>query len=183
MAETQRLFVCIDVPDVVVKAVAQVQEQLNKKLKFIGKSTELENLHLTLKFLGEVDHASIEQIDKTLTEVRFSPFTARLGSIGAFTYKGQPKIIWIKVLGKIMGLQHDIDQKLSRLFPLEERFMSHMTITRIRYVQDVTYARQYLHHVRLPSIAFTVDTFKLKRSFLRAGGPVYETLREYRANN
>ena len=48
-----RCFICIDFPDEVIKEVARVQEEL-EKVKFNGKLTELENLHLTLKFLGEM---------------------------------------------------------------------------------------------------------------------------------
>ena len=55
-----RAFIAIEFPDEVVKEIARVQE-LVSKIKFTGKLTELENLHLTLKFLGEISEEKVEE--------------------------------------------------------------------------------------------------------------------------
>ena len=64
-----RAFIAIDFPDDVIKEVARVGEVLGKK-KFTGKMTELENLHLTLKFLGEIDEERVKEVQKRLKEIK-----------------------------------------------------------------------------------------------------------------
>ena len=97
--ELSRIFIAIDFPDEVIKEVARVQKILGTR-KFIGKMTELENLHLTLKFLGEINNAKLEEIKKKLKDIKFSEFEARLEDIGTFSRQGNPKIAWIKIGGK-----------------------------------------------------------------------------------
>ena len=58
-----RAFIAIDFPSEIVKEIARVQELLGK-VKFTGKITELENLHLTIKFLGEIDEKQVEEVKK-----------------------------------------------------------------------------------------------------------------------
>jgi len=169
-------------PNEVIKEVARIQEQLKKKLQFIGKTTELENLHLTLKFLGKISEESLTKIKEKLTEVSFKPLKLKLGHVGAFSYKGQLKIIWIKILGKeIFNLQKQIDESLQELFPKEERFMSHLTIARIKYVKDTTHAKKYINHLKPKSLAWIENKIQLKESTLNSQDPNYKTLEEYSA--
>ena len=65
-----------------MKEVARVQEILGNQ-KFHGKMTELENLHLTLKFLGEIDELKMEKVKEALGKIEFEKFEAHLGEIGA----------------------------------------------------------------------------------------------------
>ena len=139
MDEFKRVFICVEMPEEVIKEIARVQEQIDKKLKFVGKTTELENLHLTLKFFGEINDQKIKEVDARLQNVEFKSMKARLGNIGLFTYHNKPRILWVKILGDVRGLQKQIDSALESLFPIEERFMSHMTIARIKYVEDIKY--------------------------------------------
>ena len=178
--DLHRLFVAIDLPDEVTKEVARIQEILEGK-KFTGKMTELENLHLTLKFLGEIDDEKLEEIRKGLREIKFSDFEARLEDIGTFNFKGKPRIVWIKIGGKgIFTLQKKVDEKLKEYgFKAEERFMSHMTIARIKYLKDKAEFVEYVKNIGLKTIKFNVREFKLKESELRNLGPVYEDLEVY----
>ena len=175
-----RIFIAIEFPDEVISEVARVQEILETR-NFIGKMTELENLHLTLKFLGEVEDEKLEKIKKALSEIEFSGFEMRLEKIGCFNYHGKPRIVWIKVAGKgLYDLQNKIDQKLEKLdFKMEERFMSHMTIGRIRYVKDNKDFIDYANNIALKEIKFKVGEFKLKESELRVLGPVYTDIKIY----
>src|SRR3990167_7509397 len=127
MAETSttRTFICIDFPDEIIKETARLQS-LIKKQKFVGKLTELENLHLTLKFLGEISEDKLSQVKSLLKEVKFSPFSAFLEYSGTFSRFNNPSIVWIKVGGSnIAELQRKIDESLNSIFKKEPRFMSH----------------------------------------------------------
>jgi len=180
----KRAFICIPASDEAIKEIARIQEQLKNKLQFIGKITELENLHLTLKFLGEINQEALNKTKEALSKVKFVQLNLKLGHVGAFSYKGQPKIIWTKVLGKeLFNLQKQIDESLQSLFPKEERFMSHLTIARIKYVKDIKYAKEYIKHLKPKPISWTENKFFLKESELKPLSPIYRILEEYIAKD
>ncbi len=174
-----RSFICIDFPNEIIKEIARIQELLEKK--FVGKFTELENLHLTLKFLGEINNETIEKVNIILSKLEFNIFDCRLEDIGTFTFKGFPKIIWIKIAGKpIYDLQMKIDEALSEMFPKEERFMSHLTIARIKYITDKENFMKSIKNITVKKINFKVESFKLMSSDLKPLGPVYSLTKEYK---
>ncbi|MEK6800358.1 MAG: RNA 2',3'-cyclic phosphodiesterase [Nanoarchaeota archaeon] len=174
-----RTFICIDFPEEVVKEVARIQELL-QKTKFTGKTTELENLHLTLKFLGEVSTEKLEKIKEKLSQIKFNKFEAHLSEIGLFSYRKNPRIVWIKVSGKsVFELQSLIDSSLKEDLEKEERFMSHLTIARIKYVKDKINFEKHVKTIKVKPLKFSLSSFKLKSSELKTLGPVYETIEEY----
>jgi len=178
--EKTRVFICIDFPDEVIKEIARVEELVSKK-KFTGKLTELENLHLTLKFLGEIDDDMLEKVKERLGKIKFKGMELKLGEIGLFNHGGNPKIVWIKVEGKgIWDLQKQIDTSLKGIFPEEERFMSHLTIARVKYVKDKADFKKHIENINVKPIKFKIDRFKLKSSDLKKSklGPVYTTIEE-----
>jgi RNA 2',3'-cyclic 3'-phosphodiesterase len=181
IGKTHRVFVAVDFSSEVVKEVARVHGLLGN-VKFFGKLTELENLHLSLKFLGEVDSEKLRFVKEKLKEVKFKDFEARLGEIGIFSYKGSPRIVWVKVIGKgIFDLQEKVDSVLEgEGLVREARFMSHMTIARVKFVKDVQAFREYIEGIKLRDIRFRVENFKLIESELREIGPVYRELGVYR---
>ncbi len=173
-----RSFICIDLPDEIIKEVARVQSLLEKQ-KFTGKLTELENLHLTLKFLGEIDEIKLNQVKERLSKIKFQPLSLKLDKAGNFNYKGSPKIVWIKIAGDAFNFQKQVDESLENLFPKEERFMSHLTVARIKHVKDKKGFIEYINDLNPKKLEFTIDRFKLKSSELRTLGPVYKTIEEY----
>lgn len=180
--EKFRCFICIDFPDEVVKEVARVQEIL-QKTNFSGKLTELENLHLTLKFLGEIEENKVELVKERLRKTKFFEMELSLGEVGVFSFNRSPRIVWSKVNGKgIFELQKEIDNSLNDLFSKEERFMSHLTIARIKYVKDKIGFNNYVKNIKIKKIKFKISDFKLKKSELKSPWPVYRDLEEFRAN-
>jgi len=179
MNEKIRAFIAIDFPDSVIKEVERVQKIVSKK-KFDGKLIELENLHLTLKFLGGVEEEKLKEIEERLGRVEFSEMDLRLREVGLFSYKGNPRIVWIKVAGKgIFDLQKKIDDALEGLFEKEKRFMSHLTIARVKYVKDKSEFSNYVAGVKTSGTEFRVGGFKLMKSELQKIGPVYTMLKEF----
>ena len=171
--DLERCFVAIEFSDEVIKEIARVQELLSK-IKFTGKLTELENLHLTLKFLGEIDDDKIKLVKERLGKIEFEKMKLKLGKIGTFSIRGKPKIVWIKIEGKeIHDLQKKIDEKLADLFAPEERFMSHLTIARIKNVKDRKLFLGVLEKIRVPKIEYEIDRFYLMKSELKPEGAEY----------
>ncbi len=174
-----RAFICLEMPEEVVKEIARVQELILKR-KFVGKMTELENLHLTLKFLGEIDEEKIGRVKEILSKVDFSEFESKLGEIGIFSYNRNPKIVWVKINGKVIWeIQKKIDEYLSDLFDKEERFMNHMTIARVKYVNDKDNFSSYVKNINVKSLSWNVTNFKLKKSILSERGPIYEDIESF----
>lgn len=176
-----RTFICVEFPDEVVKEIARVQSEVGK-IKFQGKLTEVGNLHLTLKFLGGIDNEKLEKIKEKLKRIEFDEIEARLGEVGVFDFRGNPRIVWIKVNGKeVFELQKKIDSALKGLFEPEERFMSHLTIARVKYAKDKKGFDDKIKSIKTKEIKFKISEFKLKSSELKKLGPIYKDIEVYSA--
>ena len=175
-----RCFIALDLPREAINEIKGIQEKIRKQNLFTGKFTEDENLHLTLKFLGEIDEETIEKIKKILQKIKLDSFEVSLGEIGAFSTRFI-KIIWIKLEGKeVWDLQKEIDEKLKDLFAPEARFMSHVTIARVKSVPDKKALLEYIKNITPKKLRFKVNEFFLKKSTLQSEGPVYEDLERYK---
>ena len=142
-----RCFVAIDLPREAINQIEEIQKKIKKQNLFTGKFTESENLHLTLKFLGEIEKEKIEEVKKKLKEIESPVFEANLGEAGIFS-KEFIKIIWVKLNGKgIFELQKKIDEDLKELFIPEKRFMSHITIARVKNVKDRKALIDYIKNI------------------------------------
>lgn len=170
-----RCFISIDVPEKIKKEIKKLQDSLPK---FIGKKTESENLHLTLKFLGEIDKGKINEIKEKLKEVKIAKFETEIDAIGVFSEK-IIRIVWLH-LTNCGGLQKEIDKSLQKLgFKPEHRSMSHLTIARVKNVKNKKDFLEKLKKIKIPKIKFVVDNFKLKSSVLKKEGPIYEDIEVY----
>ena len=193
----KRCFISIELPGEMIYVIKNIQNLIKKKNMFIGKFTEPENLHLTLKFLGEIDEYKISNVMRMLKSVEFNEFEAELGNVGVFSKKfsknprffvsknfkkeefSDIKIIWIELLGKVFELQKEIDNKLINLFELENRFMSHITLARVKRVYDKKELIDYLKSIKPRKIKFNIDKFILKSSELNSEGPIYKDIKKY----
>ena len=180
--ELMRTLIAIDFPSEVLGEITRIQEIIGKNIKFNGKVTESENLHLTLKFLGEIEPKKVEEVKKKLEEIKIKKFEARLADIGSFSVRGKPRIVWVKVEGEgIWKLQSLIDNLMREIgFKEEERFMSHVTLARVKYVKDKIKFIDYIKCLKAKGLKFSVDGFKLVKSELRKTGPVYSVIQEYK---
>ncbi|MEK6903507.1 MAG: RNA 2',3'-cyclic phosphodiesterase [Nanoarchaeota archaeon] len=179
MKETFRCFVALDISEKCKKELKAVQEELKKQDLFIGKCTEPENIHLTLKFLGEIEKEKVQNIAEKLREVKCEPFQGSLTKLGVFSEQFI-RIIWTKIEGKeVYELQKQIDRVLRESFPKEQRFMGHITIARVKQVKNKEKLLKVLKDININQ-QWNVDRFILKKSVLSAAGPTYQDLETYR---
>lgn len=173
--ELTRTFISIDIPKRIQKEIKKLQDELPG---FEGRRTDPENLHLTLKFLGEINEEKIGKVKNELKKVKLKKFDAEIDNVGIFSPKFV-KIVWVH-LKNCSRLQKLIDECLKDLFPKEERFMSHMTIARVKYIKNKNYFLGELDKIKIPpGLKFKVNNFELKKSTLTLDGPIYETLERY----
>lgn len=169
-----RTFIAIEIPEEIKKKIIEIQDSLPE---FEGKKTEYENLHLTLKFLGEVDEEKIKEVRKKLSEIRLNSFKSEIDSLGFFSEKFI-KIIWLH-MSNCEEIQRQIDEKLKDLFPKEERFMSHLTIARVKNVRNKKDFIEKMNKIKISPMSFVANKFCLKESVLTEEKPVYKDIEIY----
>ncbi len=175
-----RIFISIKFPKEIISEIKKIQKDF--KELFIGRFTTEDNLHLTLKFLGEINQDKVNEIKNKLREVHFPRIESGLGKVGIFS-PSLIRILWVEVLGKeLLDLQKDIDEKLNELgFRKEDRFMSHLTIARIKKLlkKDLFFKKL---ETKIKPLSFTINKFYLMESILKKEGAQYRILEEYGLN-
>ena len=170
-----RVFISVDFPDEVKEKIKKIQAELPE---FTGKKTEFENLHLTLKFLGEISEEQAEKVKEKLKEIKLKKREAEIDDLGVFS-ESFVRIIWLHSSG-LEELQKEIDGKLSDFFGKERRFMGHITIARVKNIKNKEKFLAEFRKIKIKPIKFEADKFKLKKSILTAEKPVYEDIGEYK---
>jgi len=172
-----RVFVSLELPLKIRREIKKIQGLIRKKTLLTGKFTEQENLHLTLKFFGEINESKVREVKERLRGVELKSFDVYLGEVGVFS-ESFIRIVWVKLNGA-EGLQREIDARLEGLFKKEERFMSHITIARVKRVEDKKELIEYLKSIKFEKREFRVDKFYLMKSELFSEGPVYSEIGKY----
>ena len=167
----KRCFISIELPEEVKKDIVKIQEELPE---FYGKKTELENLHLTLKFLGEIDYDKIEKVKDKLKNINIGKINCSIDSLGFFS-PNYIKIIWVHLNG-CDEIQKEVDESLKDIFGKEKRFMSHITIARVKSVKDKKKFMEELKKIKFEEINFCTDRVYLMESVLKQKGPEYKII-------
>ena len=185
--EEIRSFIAIELPEEVKSGLTRLRGELEREEHTFVKWVDVEGIHLTLKFLGNIPFKQVAQIIKAMEEATqgISPFHLEVSSLGAFPNLKQPRVFWIGIGGeidKLSSLQQKIDSALASLgFVKEERpFVPHLTLARIR--QGASPLERKIVGELVKSISFeskyriTVDAISLMRSQLTPAGAIYTCL-------
>jgi 2'-5' RNA ligase len=135
-----RAFIAIPLPHELCTSLSKLQERLQSGLpKEAVRWASSGQIHLTLKFLGDVASAELTEMEKSLEEIcrRFSPFSLRAEGLGCFPSVARPRVVWVGLRGDMEALQRLQSQIDPVLRPWcegnEERaFLPHLTIGRVR---------------------------------------------------
>jgi 2'-5' RNA ligase len=178
-----RCFVAVDVPAEVRARLTAVTERLRRAtpradVRWSGADT----MHVTLKFLGEVEDARIVDVTGALAMVAAAQRPLALGArgLGGFPSNSRPRIVWAGLTGQVErlgALAQAVDRALAGLgFPPEQRpFQGHLTIGRVRSPRGAERLAAVLRAEAETSFgAWTVDELVLYRSLLRPTGAVHE---------
>jgi 2'-5' RNA ligase len=177
-----RSFVAVDIEaQDVVRKIEEVQREV-LKLGLDIKLVERENLHLTLRFLGEVPQSNVDAAIRALAQLRFSKFQIGLADVGVFPDLSRPRVLWIGVsqgVEKLRELADAVRKAVDRYAEHREdrEFTPHLTIGRVKSGRNIDKLRELLGRYRGVEFGVvTVDKVKLKKSTLTPRGPIYSDL-------
>jgi len=179
-----RSFLAIELPKTIREKIREVQGSLKSSHADV-RWVNPENIHLTLKFFGNIEESRVESIVKSIEEPTRTtpPFTLRVRGTGAFPHLKNPRVIWMGLLdegGSLVLFQKRLENELEKIgFELEHRpFQAHLTLGRMKSSRgkDELIGRIETY-IEGNFGDFQVEHLVLFKSDLRPSGPVYTPLR------
>jgi len=175
-----RTFIAIEIPDEIKKEMAEAQSRLKGSGVEAGW-TKPEGIHLTLKFLGEVEESRVPEIMDALTSAiqGMGRFRLEIAGAGAFPNPKSARVVWIGVSGdieRLITLQSSVEEAMAGLGMEREdrKFTPHLTLGRIKYIRSRdawVSALEGIKDVKLDG--FDVNAVSLMKSELKRTGAVY----------
>ncbi len=183
MSNIIRTFIAVEIPEKIISSIDRVQESI-KNYGFKIKWVRPERIHLTLKFLGNIEAADTENVGRALCEAAgtIPPMSLQAKGIGVFPGIRRPRVVWVGITGQLetLGrLQKTLDENLAAIgFPKEKRpFKGHLTLGRIQKKIDTKRFIEALDTFKkFETETFTADRVVLYQSELKASGAVYTEL-------
>ena len=184
-----RIFIAVTLDRAARGKVAGLVEGLRRNRTFTVPAVRWvpeANLHLTLRFLGEVDERGASAVSEALVSPwTHVPFTVSLGPAGVFPPRGAARVIWLDVrdgADELRALQRELERRLATIGYARDRqpFRPHLTIGRIR--RDARAAGRAIGRavaaIDVPAIRWTVDRVVLMESRLSSDGAAYHEVAE-----
>ncbi len=178
-----RCFIAISLPEEIKKGMMAIQDRLKASGADVSW-TQPEGMHLTLKFLGEIEEKMPPQIETVLGIVVASvrPFLLDVSGMGVFPDMRRPRVVWIGIRGNddsLIRLQGGIEKELEMIgFPAEDRrFAPHITLGRIRSPGKAEHLLTLIEEEKDMELdGFKVSDVHLIQSELRPAGAIYTKL-------
>lgn len=176
-----RLFIALPIPEETRQELASLCNGLPG-----ARWVPPENLHLTLRFVGEVEGDIAQDLAHGLSRIDTSGFEVDLHELTWFGTKKKPSVVCVKArkTDALLHLQKKVESVCVRegLKPESRKFCPHVTLARLR-AADIHQVERYLRHHRPERpIRFDADRFVLYSSFLSASGPIYTEEADYQLN-
>jgi len=179
-----RLFIAVEIEDrSVLSRIIEVRNQI-MGLGVDAKPVEDENIHLTLRFLGDVEENLIPSIERAMEPLAsIPPFKMRVRGIGVFPDLRSPRVVWVGVgegSEMLRSMRGILDRGLRglKIYEDEHGFTPHITIARVRGRANIDKLSMYVEENMDLDLGFSsVTRVVLKRSFLTPRGPIYSDVR------
>jgi RNA 2',3'-cyclic 3'-phosphodiesterase len=187
---TIRLFIAIELPAEIQEQLDQVSRQLKQRLQMLPSNAvrwvAAKNIHLTLKFLGEVSVSNLDMLQEALLAeaAGHKPLEFSVGGLGGFPSLQRPRVVWVGVEApaELGAVQVGLDHRLARLgyAPEERPFSPHLTLGRVGRGISTQDQRQLGEVLQASHVGFLgaapARAVKLFKSDLKPGGAVYTCL-------
>lgn len=145
-----------------------------------------ESIHLTLKFLGEIDDAKVREVSLVLEKASSAvgPFTIDVQGIGCFPNSRSPRVVWagIKESAPLASLQKRVDELLmgAGFEPEDRPYTPHLTLCRVKSPEDGRALGRLIAEAKPEAKAsFTVSSFSFMKSVLKPSGAEYTPITEF----
>ena len=172
-----RLFVALSIPDAVASGLLLLQGGVPG-----ARWQSREQLHLTLRFIGEVDGSDARALDDALAGIEAPAFDLQLHGVGQFGNK-QPHSLWAAARRNdlLEHLQRKVDTAIRRVGQPQgaHKFTPHVTLARLRHPELERVRIWLTDHALYTSDEFTVGAFCLYSSKLTSDGSIYRLEQEY----
>lgn len=182
-----RLFTAIDLPDDVLRRLDRLLSMLRPEA--LIKWSPLDNLHVTLKFIGEWPSVRLPEIEEALSQlVPRDPFEVEVRELGWFPNEHSPRVLWAGVHAgsRLEELARETEELLAPIgVPREDReFAPHLTLARIKNAVPLNRLRAKVDDLQPAAIgSFSVSKFCLYRSDPGSQASVYRKIRVFNFEN
>jgi 2'-5' RNA ligase len=197
MLPTIRAFIAIELDERVKRELSHLQERLkavDPDVKFAEpriRWSEPKNLHITLKFLGDIEPKILDVVETAMNETALEcpAFHMDIGALGAFPNMHDPKVIWAGVTKRanfMAEMASRLDEKLTThgiVTPADHGFTPHITLGRSKNEASCKILTHLLQNTHVPAhLTQKVERISLLRSELMPKGPVYHLLHSVALN-
>ncbi len=172
-----RTFIAVELPE---KFIPEI-ERIGSMIKIPGvKLVEPGLVHITMKFLGDINENKVEPIASALSEIKCKPFEAGIKGIGVFPKPSYVRVVWLGAHGDFDTLHREVECVLSPFrFEKEGDFTPHATLARVKQPVNRIELIEKIKNIGDADLGtFSVSSISLKKSTLTPRGPIYETLKE-----
>jgi len=184
MSDTIRSFIAFEINN---PSVLQKFTEVQNLLVNTGADLKLvapENIHITIRFLGDISAAKIDSIHESMKKTDFTAFDCQIQGLGVFPHLGHPRVVWAgisKGANELTKIADYVETQLRELgFRADPKgFGPHLTLARVKTGRNkAELARRIQEMADYEFGAMKADCLRLKKSVLTPKGPVYSTLKE-----
>jgi 2'-5' RNA ligase len=185
MPEAVRSFIAFDIDSQsVLKKMADVQNLLVKTGADL-KLVEPKNIHVTVRFLGNITLPTVEKVFEEMKKVQFTPFNVKICGIGAFPDLRYPRVVWAGITegaDQLRSIFNQLEPRLRSLgfTPDPKGFSPHLTIARVKSGRNkAELSKVIIENASYEFGVIRAECLRLKKSDLTPKGPIYSTLKEF----
>jgi 2'-5' RNA ligase len=185
MPESIRSFLSFDIEnDTVLNRFTSAQKRLIQTGADV-KLVEPQNIHITIRFLGNITPATAEKIHQEMKQVQFTPFNVQINGLGAFPNPNYPRVVWAGIrdgADQLKNVFSQLEPRLQKLgfTPDPRGFSPHLTIARVRSGKNKQQLAQFItENADYEFGNVNAKCLHLKKSNLTPRGPVYSTLKKF----
>ena len=189
MTESIRSFLAFDMESDTVlnrlKAAQALLVQTGADLKLV----EPQNIHITVRFLGDITPDTAEKVFEEMKKTQFTPFNVQISGLGVFPDLRYPRVVWAGMTegaDQIKNIFTQLEPRLQGLgfTPDPKGFSPHLTIARVRSGTNKAQLAEFISkNANYDCGAIKAECLRLKKSDLTPKGPVYSTIKEFCPQN
>lgn len=185
MPEAIRSFIAFDIDSQsILKKIEDAQNFLVKTGADL-KLVEPKNIHMTVRFLGNITPPMIEKVFEEMKKVQFTPFNIKICGVGAFPNLRYPRVVWAGITegaDQLRSIFNQLEPSLRSLgfTPDSKGFSPHLTIARVKSGRNkAELCRVISENANYEFGIVQATCLRLKKSDLTPKGPIYSTLKEF----